>query len=39
MRAADLNRWRKYFDARELGLSIAKAAARARISESTAYRF
>jgi hypothetical protein len=35
----DLDRWRKYFDARDEGLSVTAAARRARISESTAYRF
>ena len=39
MKQADLNRWRKYFDARESGLGVIQAARKARISESTAYRF
>ena len=39
MKAADLNRWKRYFEGRDAGLSIAAAARKARISESTAYRF
>lgn len=39
MRAQDLKRWERYFDARDAGLGVAPAARRARISEATAYRF
>lgn len=39
MKQPELARWKRYFDAREAGLGIAAAARRARISESTAYRF
>ncbi len=39
MKKADLDRWKRYFDARDEGLAVAAAARRARISESTAYRF
>jgi hypothetical protein len=35
----DLDRWQRYFDAREQGLSVIASARRARISESTCYRF
>ncbi len=39
MRKADLNRWGKYFTARNGGLGVEKAAKRARLSVSSAYRF
>jgi hypothetical protein len=39
MRAADLNRWKKFFRLRDEGLGTREAAQKARISESTAYRF
>jgi hypothetical protein len=39
VKAADLNRWRKYFDLRDEGVGVAQAASKARISASTAYRF
>lgn len=39
MRKVDLDRWQKYFDARNEGLSVDAAAKRARLSPSTAYRF
>lgn len=39
MRKTDLDRWRKYFDARNSGLSTERAAGKARMSASTAYRF
>ena len=35
----DLDRWRKYFEARDDGLSVIAAARRARLAEATAYRF
>ena len=39
MKAADLNRWKRYFENRDLGLGVRESARKARISESTAYRF
>jgi hypothetical protein len=39
VKAADLNRWKRYFEARDLGLSITAAARKARLSESAAYSF
>ena len=39
MKAADLNRWKTYFDARNTGVGVEPAAKRARLSASTAYRF
>jgi len=39
VKKADLDRWGRYFDARDQGLAVIAAARRARISESTAYRF
>lgn len=39
MKAADLNRWRNYFEHRNNGLGVREAARKARLSESTAYRF
>lgn len=39
MKKADLDRWRKYFDARNDGIGVEAASRRARLSASTAYRF
>ena len=39
MKKADLDRWQKYFDARNEGFSTEQAARKARLSPSTAYRF
>lgn len=39
MKQADLNRWGRYFEARNMGMGVREAARKARISESTAYRF
>jgi hypothetical protein len=39
VKAADLNRWRNYFEHRNTGLGVREAARKARLSESTAYRF
>ena len=39
MKKADLDRWSKYFDARNDGFSTEQAARKARLSPSTAYRF
>ena len=39
MKKTDLDRWRKYFDARNSGLGVEQAARKARLSPSTAYRF
>lgn len=39
MKAADLKRWTVYMDARDEGLSVIKAAKKARLHESTAWRF
>ena len=39
MKKTDLDRWQKYFDARNDGLSVEAAAKRSRLSPSTAYRF
>lgn len=39
MKKSDLDRWQKYFDARNQGLATEAAARKARLSASTAYRF
>ena len=39
MKAADLKRWKTYFDARNNGLSVEPSARKAKLSTSTAYRF
>ena len=39
MKAADLKKWEKYFEARNTGISVENAARRAKLSASTAYRF
>ena len=39
MKAADLNRWRTYFDARNTGVGVEQSARKARLSASAAYRF
>ena len=39
MKAADLRRWEKYFEARNGGVAVEAAARRAKLSASTAYRF
>jgi len=39
VKAGDIARWKRYFDARNEGLSVEPAARRARLSTSTAYRF
>lgn len=39
MRKVELDRWQKYFDARNSGLAPEAAARKARLSPSTAYRF
>ena len=39
MKKVDLERWRKYFDLRNQGVGVEQAAAKARLSASTAYRF
>ena len=39
MKKADLNRWERYFTARNTGLGVEKAAKKARLSVSSAYRF
>lgn len=39
MKKTDLDRWRKYFDARNDGLGVEQAARKAKLSPSTAYRF
>lgn len=39
MKKVDLDRWRKYFDLRNSGVGVEQAAAKARLSSSTAYRF
>jgi hypothetical protein len=39
MKKQDLDRWARYFEARDAGLSITASARRARISESAAYSF
>ena len=39
MKQTDLSRWKKYFDARNDGISVEAAAKRSRLSPSTAYRF
>ena len=39
MRKTELDRWKRYFDARNDGLTVERAAGKARMSASTAYRF
>jgi hypothetical protein len=39
VKAADLKRWKTYFDARNNGLSVEPSARKAKLSTSTAYRF
>lgn len=39
MRQTDLKRWAAYFDARDMGLGVIQAARKARLDESTCYRF
>ena len=39
MRKTVLDQWQRYFDARNAGFPVEKAAARARFSASTGYRF
>lgn len=39
MNRTDLQRWRRYFDARNLGLGVEAAARKANVAPSTAYRF
>ena len=39
MRKQDIERWQRYFDARNQGISVEQAARKARLSPSTAYRF
>jgi hypothetical protein len=39
VKVADLNRWEKYFEARNSGVAVEAAARKARLSASTAYRF
>ena len=39
MKKTDLDRWQRYFDARNSGLGVDAAAKKARLSTSTAYRF
>lgn len=39
MRKVELDRWAKYFDCRNSGMAVEAAAAKARLSSSTAYRF
>ena len=39
MKAADLKKWERYFEARNTGVAVEAAARRAKISASTAYRF
>ena len=39
MKKTDLDRWGKYFAARNDGISIEAAAKKAKLSPSTAYRF
>ena len=39
MKKADLDRWQKYFDARNEGFGTEQSARKARLSPSTAYRF
>jgi len=39
MRKVELDKWRKYFEARNTGVGIDAAARKARMSVSTAYRF
>lgn len=39
MKKTDLDRWQRYFDARNQGLGVEQAAKKARLSASTAYRF
>ena len=39
MRKIELDKWRKYFEARNEGLSVEAASRRSRLSASSAYRF
>ena len=39
MKQIDVEKWRRYFEARDSGLSIEPAAKKARISPASAYRF
>jgi hypothetical protein len=39
MKKVDLDKWQRYFDARNTGVSVDAAAKKARLSPSTAYRF
>ncbi len=39
MKRADVERWGRYFEARDQGLSAEAAARRAKLSASSAYRF
>jgi len=39
VRAADLKKWEKYFEARNQGIGVEPSAKRAKLSASTAYRF
>lgn len=39
MKKTELERWRKFFEARNLGIGIEQAARKARLSPSSAYRF
>ena len=39
MKKVDLDRWRKYFDARNGGVGVEQSAKKARLSVSSAYRF
>ena len=39
MKASDLSRWRKYFEARNTGQSVDAASRKAKLHISTAYRF
>ena len=39
MKNADLQKWQRYFDARNAGYGVAEAAHKAKIGEATAYRF
>lgn len=39
MKAAELDRWKRYLDARNQGLGVSSACRKSRMPESTAYRF
>ena len=39
MKKVELNRWQRYFDARDNGISVEAAAVKAKISPSSAWRF